>query len=34
MSVMSWGLFFLGSVLAGKEGVAYLKRRVSRRGGQ
>ncbi len=27
MSVVSWGMFFVGSVLAGKEGVAYLKRR-------
>jgi hypothetical protein len=31
MSVVSWGMFFVGSVLAGKEGVAYLRRRFSRR---
>mgnify|MGYP001188968555 CR=1 FL=1 len=24
---VSWGMFFLGSVLVGKKGVAYLKRR-------
>ena len=34
MSVVSWGIFFVGSVLAGKEGVAYLKHRFSRRGEQ
>ena len=31
MLVVSWGMFFVGSVLAGKEGVAYLKRRFSGR---
>jgi len=31
MSAVSWGMFLVGSVLAGKEGVAYLKRRFSRR---
>ncbi len=25
--IVSWGLFFLGTVLAGKEGYAYLKHR-------
>jgi len=29
MSVVSWGMFLVGSVLAGKKGVAYLKRRFS-----
>jgi hypothetical protein len=24
---VSWGMFFVGSVLVGKKGVAYLKRR-------
>jgi hypothetical protein len=24
---VSWGMFFLGSVLVGKKGVAYLKQR-------
>ncbi len=33
MSAVSWGMFLVGSVLAGKEGVAYLKRRFSRRAG-
>jgi hypothetical protein len=27
LSAVSWGLFFVGSVLVGKKGVAYLKRR-------
>jgi hypothetical protein len=27
LSAMSWGMFFVGSVLVGKKGVAYLKRR-------
>jgi hypothetical protein len=27
LSAVSWGIFFVGSSLAGKEGVAYLKRR-------
>lgn len=27
MSIVSWGMFFAGSILAGKEGLAYLKRR-------
>lgn len=29
MSMLSWGMFIAGSVLGGKEGLAYLKRRVS-----
>jgi hypothetical protein len=29
MSAVSWGMFLVGSVLAGKDGVAYLKRRFS-----
>ncbi len=28
MSAVSWGMFLVGSVLAGKDGVAYLKRRL------
>ncbi len=28
LSAVSWGLFCVGSVLVGKNGVAYLKRRV------
>ena len=28
---VSWGMFFVGSVLVGKKGVAYLKRRFSER---
>ncbi len=31
LSIVSWGMFFVGSVLAGKEGVAYLKRRFAGR---
>ncbi len=31
MWIVSWGMFCAGSVLAGKEGLAYLKRRVARR---
>jgi hypothetical protein len=27
LSAVSWGMFLLGSVFVGKEGVAYLKRR-------
>jgi hypothetical protein len=27
LSAVSWGMFFVGSVLVGKKGVAYLKRR-------
>jgi len=27
LAAVSWGMFFLGSVLVGKKGVAYLKRR-------
>jgi hypothetical protein len=27
LSAVSWGMFLLGSVLVGKKGVAYLKRR-------
>ncbi len=27
LALVSWGMFFLGSMLAGKEGVAYLRRR-------
>ena len=27
LSTVSWGMFFVGSVLVGKRGVAYLKRR-------
>ncbi len=26
--IVSWGLFFIGTLLAGKEGYQYLKRRV------
>jgi hypothetical protein len=26
LSAVSWGMFFVGSVLVGKKGVAYLKR--------
>jgi hypothetical protein len=29
MSVLSWGMFIAGSLLAGKKGVAYLKQRTS-----
>ena len=32
LSVVSWGMFFVGSVLVGKKGVAYLKRRFFERG--
>jgi len=28
LSAVSWGMFLLGSVLVGKKGVAYLKRRL------
>ncbi len=31
MSIVSWGIFFAGSILAGKEGLASLKRRFARR---
>jgi hypothetical protein len=35
LSAVSWGMFFVGSVLVGKKGVAYLKRRFfERRGGR
>jgi hypothetical protein len=27
LSAVSWGMFFVGSLLVGKKGVAYLKRR-------
>ena len=27
LSAVSWAMFFVGSVLVGKKGVAYLKRR-------
>lgn len=27
LATVSWGMFFVGSVLVGKKGVAYLKRR-------
>ena len=27
LAAVSWGMFFVGSVLVGKNGVAYLKRR-------
>ena len=27
LAAVSWGMFFVGSVLVGKKGVAYLKRR-------
>jgi hypothetical protein len=27
LSAVSWGMFLVGSVLVGKKGVAYLKRR-------
>ena len=27
LSAVSWGIFLVGSVLVGKKGVAYLKRR-------
>jgi hypothetical protein len=30
LSAVSWGMFFVGSVLVGKRGVAYLKRRFCR----
>ena len=33
MSAVSWGMFLLGSVLVGKKGVAYLKRRFFKRRG-
>ncbi len=33
MSVVSWAMFFVGTVLAGQEGVAYVKRRFSWRKG-
>ena len=28
LSAVSWGMFFVGSVLVGKRGMAYLKRRL------
>lgn len=31
LSVVSWAMFLVGSVLAGKEGVAHLRERFSRR---
>ncbi len=31
LSAMSWGMFFVGSMLVGKKGVAYLKRRFFKR---
>jgi hypothetical protein len=31
LSALSWGVFFAGSMLAGKNGVAYLKRRLFER---
>ena len=34
MSIVSWGMFFTGSVLAGKKGVAYLEQRLSTRSNQ
>lgn len=30
LAALSWGMFFVGSVLVGKKGVAYLKRRFGR----
>ena len=30
LSAVSWGMFFVGSVLVGKKVVAYLKRRFCR----
>jgi hypothetical protein len=30
LAAVSWGMFFLGSALVGKKGVAYLKRRFFR----
>ena len=30
-SVLSWGIFLLGTTLAGKQGVDYLKRLLTRR---
>jgi hypothetical protein len=31
LSAVSWGMFFVGSVLVGKKGVAYLERRFFKR---
>ena len=30
-SILSWGIFLLGTTLAGKQGVDYLKRLLTRR---
>jgi hypothetical protein len=31
LSAVSWGMFFVGSVLVGKNGMDYLKRRLFKR---
>jgi hypothetical protein len=31
-SLVSWSIFALGTTLAGREGIAYLKRLLARRG--